>query len=123
MGNDIVGVFSGQTAVLTLGGMGPSNITISIYGPSGAVRYNPPGTVQLEYYSPKAGTTVRKIVPIGGGYSSSIVTVTTGSILKSETWAGTIKVTPVEVRIDGWGWWVFHPNPAVFKFPSISQHD
>ena len=72
MTGEIQGVFGGQTAHIAVGGSGPADVSISIYGPGGAVGYNPPGTVALEYYDPVRGISVRETVPIGGGYTASV---------------------------------------------------
>ena len=111
MTGEIQGVLGGQTAHIAVGGSGPVDVSISIYGPGGAVGYNPPGTVALEYYDPVRGISVRETVPIGGGYTASVVTVTTGSLIATETWMGEIRVTPldnfdgtvVSSPVEGWG--------------------
>lgn len=111
MGNENQSVFGGQTAYFSIAGTGPVDVSISIYGPGGAVGYNPPGTVSLEYYDPVRGMSVRETVPIGGGYTASVVTVTTGSIIGIEDWVGEIRVTPldnfdgtvVSSPVEGWG--------------------
>lgn len=90
------GVFSGQTVGIGVGGTGPVNVTISIDGHSGAFGYQPHGTAQIEYYSPVDGRSVRDTVVIGGGYSPTVITVTTGSIVADEVWAGEIRVTPID---------------------------
>ena len=111
MSGEIQGVFSGQTAHIAIAGTGPVTVSISIYGPGGAVGYNPPGTVSLDYYDPSRGMSVHEMVPIGGGYTASVVTVTTGSIIRTENWMGEIRVTPIDSfdgtvvssPAEGWG--------------------
>ena len=111
MSGEIKGVFSGQPAHIAVSGTGPVEVSISIYGSGGAVGYNPPSMVSLEYYDPARGMSVQKTVPIGGGYTASVVTVTTGSIIGTENWMGEITVTPIDnfdgnvisSPVEGWG--------------------
>ena len=88
MGNEIVGVFGDQTAYLPIAGTGPVDVTISIYGPGGAYGYNPLGSALLEYFDPVRGEQAHQTIPIGGGYTASVTSVTVGSIISTEQWMG-----------------------------------
>jgi len=89
-------VFSEQTVGLAVSGTGPVNVTISIGGHSGAFGYQPHGTAQIEYYSPVYGGLVRDPVVIGGGFGPTVISVTTGSIIADQVWAGEIRVTSID---------------------------
>lgn len=111
MGGKIQGVFSGQEANLAIAGQGPVNVSVSIYGPGGAVGYNPPSTATVQYYDPVRGQSVRDTVLTGGGFGPTVVTVTTGSLISNERWMGSITVIPddtfdgsvVASPVDNWG--------------------
>lgn len=91
MADENKGVFGGETAHLPVAGVGPVDVRISVYGAGGAVGYNPPGSATIEYFDPVQGKTVERSVPIGGGYSNTIVTVRTGSLISTEQWTGEVR--------------------------------
>jgi len=100
MGSEMQTVFDGQTAQIDVAGYGPVNVTVSVYGAAVVAGYNPPGTAMVEYYDPIRGATVKETHLIGGGYSNSLINVTVGSLISSEDWRATIKVTPID-NFDG----------------------
>lgn len=71
----------------------PIDVRISIIGPSG-IGITPIGTAFIEHYDPYSNSIVVDTFPIGGQYSASYVTVTTGSI--GYPGVGEIKVRVVD---------------------------
>jgi len=112
MSQNLQSVISGGAVHVPVGGTGPVNVSIAIYGPGGAFGYNPHGTAELQYYDPVQGVRVHEIVPIGGGYTATVVSVTTGSLFSTEAWMGEITVRPRDtydgvmgnpIPFSGWG--------------------
>ena len=117
MSQDVYSGFPKNPISVPLSGYGPVTVTISVSGAS-LSGYQPSGTAALQYYDPTVGRSVTQNIPIGGSFSPTFITVTTGSLVSTENWTGQLTIsanTDVMLRTAVPGGFLGSPLSDFFK--------